>query len=384
MIRPACILALSAAAALAVSQASAQQVLPPGTIDDSGNIKFGQITIGKRQGNTLTLIGDNFQIRGPGSTGPLDGTTVNGTEISALFNSKAPLDSPLFNNVVQSSGGAVFSGAQSIGNLATRLPRVGIGANLTGRAFNAPLAPQPTPIGSPNFPLAGIYANVISNTGNSTNREENINRYRAGILSQITAYEGSPDIFGMDIQLNHDQTAPTNISVIGLEIDMAKNGARDCANLGGPIYCAGFLMTGSSDGASSFGPAFLVEGVKNLFHYGYALNGVGVKDVGFFDNSQAATSFNIAGSHVTGIHFSGTITGQQIAGIGWSVDSVGNLVPASLTSQVAVVPGRLQIPAGGAPANNAACSFGDVRITASALYACTAPNSWKLVSFTGY
>lgn len=73
-------LAAAAALFLAVLPARADQILPPGRILGSdpanGDILFGALKLGKRQGGKTTLQPDTVQIQGPGSTGPVDGMDV--------------------------------------------------------------------------------------------------------------------------------------------------------------------------------------------------------------------------------------------------------------------------------------------------------------------
>ncbi|UYW30152.1 hypothetical protein [Methylorubrum extorquens] len=69
-------LLLALAVYLAASPAPAQQVLPPGQIDASGNLKLGPVTLGKRQSGKLTITPDTLQILGSGSTGDASGLSV--------------------------------------------------------------------------------------------------------------------------------------------------------------------------------------------------------------------------------------------------------------------------------------------------------------------
>ena len=85
MISRTLLLAFAAVVSLAGSPAAAQQVLPPGQIDASGNLKMGPVTLGKRQGTKFTITPDNLQIKDPGSTGPVDGMTVAGRPFSSFI-----------------------------------------------------------------------------------------------------------------------------------------------------------------------------------------------------------------------------------------------------------------------------------------------------------
>lgn len=334
---------------------------------------------------TGTVTAPKLVITGTGTTGDLSAASVTPSGSAPAGTLAALLYAPDYAGVVTSKG-ALVSGALVQAALGGLNPVVGSGVNLTGNPFDNQIAPPPGIIGPSTNALAGFYSNVTSNNGYiAGNRTNNSARYRAGILAQITAYANSPDIFGMDIQVNHGQQSSTDISVIGLEVDMAKDGSRDCATIGGPVYCAGFLMTSSTDGASSFGPAFLVEGVQNSFHYGYTLTGNGVKDAGFFDNSSAASSVQISGNHVTGIFFSGTITGQQVAGLNWSVDKNGGIVGAAMTSPIMVSTSRTQIASGAPTSNTQTCAQGEIKINSDGyIYFCTTANSWRRVAGTTF
>jgi hypothetical protein len=59
-----------------VAPARADQILPAGRVVDSGDILFGTLKLGRRNAGKTTLQPDAIQIKGPGSTGPIDAMTV--------------------------------------------------------------------------------------------------------------------------------------------------------------------------------------------------------------------------------------------------------------------------------------------------------------------
>jgi hypothetical protein len=67
---------LMLAASVAASPVPAQQVVSPGQVDASGNLKLGPVTLGRRQSGKLTITPDTLQILGAGSTGDVSGTSV--------------------------------------------------------------------------------------------------------------------------------------------------------------------------------------------------------------------------------------------------------------------------------------------------------------------
>lgn len=96
MIRHALFLALTAAFALTGSPAPAQQVLRPGQISGSGDLKLGPVTLGKPQSDKFTVTPDTLQIQGAGSTGEASTLDVRGIGLSSPLSLRTlALDLPL-------------------------------------------------------------------------------------------------------------------------------------------------------------------------------------------------------------------------------------------------------------------------------------------------
>lgn len=90
------IFAITVWLALTNSEPHAQQVLPPGQIDGSGNLRLGPVTLGRRQGGVFTLTPDavttpSVTLTGSGLAGPIDSGTVGGTAVSALIAARPPI-----------------------------------------------------------------------------------------------------------------------------------------------------------------------------------------------------------------------------------------------------------------------------------------------------
>lgn len=120
MIARTALLTVMAAIALPMP-AGAQQILPPGQIDAAGNLKLGPVTLGKRQGSTLTITPDILQLKGSGSTGDVSGMSVtpsaNATTstLARLIADRAPLASPTFTGTLTAPG-ATLAGIPWVAN----------------------------------------------------------------------------------------------------------------------------------------------------------------------------------------------------------------------------------------------------------------------------
>lgn len=99
------------------------------------------------------------------------------------------------------------------------------------------------------------------------------------------------------------------------------------------------FIFGSDSGSTTFGARY------GAFFYGVKT----VKDVTFRDDTNSSVSFQANGSHIDGISTSsGTFSGKQFIGTGWSVDPSGNEVANSVGSVGAVTAfSGTSVPSGG-------------------------------------
>lgn len=242
--------------------------------------------------------------------------------------------------------------------------------NLTGLNDARPLTSKGPRIGDPSRPLVGMVSKVISNVGNGEGAKarDHVTRYRAAGLFQGQAFADAPDTYGIDIQMGADALSPPNMSFIGLEIDMASTKRTDCPAFGGPYYCVGMLVTGSSSQPNvSMSEAFSVEGTVDTFHRGYVAV-AGIRDFGFDDISNSSAGFAVSGgSHRLGFSVEpNTISESAFSSPGFRVDAHGNEYARSFTQ-------LLRTP----KSSGASCQPGQFSDDSNFHYVCVSPDHWK-------
>lgn len=135
---------------------------------------------------------------------------------------------------------------------------------------------------------------------------------------------------------------------------------------GGPKRSSTAIAIGEHDNALD--PAHLVNGIT------LCCTSL-ISDSSFLDLTNSKTSVEIGGNHIDGIRFaaSSTFKHRQIDGKGWSVDSDGNLIAKSLTSDLRK-PSSSKMP----------CRPGEFEDDADYHYVCVSSDKWKRVRLSDF